>query len=364
MVLFALSCFGLLLFLWLSLRRLDPAQAQGLPLQGRVPRGHAARPRGRRAHRRRDRRQGAREEARPATATARSPRSSSTAEFAPLRKDARAILRQKTLLGETYVELTPGTSARRELPEGGELADAQVGRHGRARRDLPRASTRRRARRSATGSRTSPGDRRPRPGPQRRARQPAAVRRRRRPTCSTCSTPRRRRCAPVPQHRRRVRRAHRRTRRAARPDRQLRAESSRDRAPQRGARRDVPDLPDVPRRVARRRSRACETFAGDTDPLVRDLRPVARDLEPTLRDVRALAPDLRRLFVDLGPLITARRRACPRCATRSTARSRCSASSRRSSAAQPDPPVARVPPAASSDFISNGAAALPTPSRR
>src|ERR671921_2119271 len=30
-------------------------------------------------------------------------------EFAPISKDARAILRQKTLLGETYVELTSGT---------------------------------------------------------------------------------------------------------------------------------------------------------------------------------------------------------------------------------------------------------------
>src|SRR5215204_2534663 len=32
-------------------------------------------------------------------------------EFAPISEDARAILRQKTLLGETYVELTSGTEA-------------------------------------------------------------------------------------------------------------------------------------------------------------------------------------------------------------------------------------------------------------
>src|SRR5687767_5706703 len=30
-------------------------------------------------------------------------------EFAPIAEDARAILRQKTLLGETYVELTSGS---------------------------------------------------------------------------------------------------------------------------------------------------------------------------------------------------------------------------------------------------------------
>ena len=59
------------------------------------------------------------------------------AEYAPLPTDTRAILRQKTLLGETYVELTPGTdesvSAASEgdppsgtIPEGGRLAEAQV----------------------------------------------------------------------------------------------------------------------------------------------------------------------------------------------------------------------------------------------
>ena len=68
-------------------------------------------------------------------------------EFAPISEDARAILRQKTLLGETYIELTPGsntdegapvslgaqggaTDAEAEsiesLPEGGHLAATQV----------------------------------------------------------------------------------------------------------------------------------------------------------------------------------------------------------------------------------------------
>src|SRR5215208_1310905 len=35
-------------------------------------------------------------------------------EFAPISEDARAILRQKTLLGETYVELTSGTEPGEE----------------------------------------------------------------------------------------------------------------------------------------------------------------------------------------------------------------------------------------------------------
>ena len=36
--------------------------------------------------------------------------------YAPIPKDTRAILRQKTLLGETYLELTPGNSRRGHAP--------------------------------------------------------------------------------------------------------------------------------------------------------------------------------------------------------------------------------------------------------
>jgi phospholipid/cholesterol/gamma-HCH transport system substrate-binding protein len=46
-----------------------------------------------------------------------------------------------------------------------------------------------------------------------------------------------------------------------------------------------------------------EKFSVDTRPLVRDLQPVATDLRPTLRDVGRLAPDLEHLFRNLGPLI-------------------------------------------------------------
>jgi phospholipid/cholesterol/gamma-HCH transport system substrate-binding protein len=46
--------------------------------------------------------------------------------YAPLGADARAILRQKTLLGETYVELTPGSIGAPRLRDGAELPDAQV----------------------------------------------------------------------------------------------------------------------------------------------------------------------------------------------------------------------------------------------
>jgi phospholipid/cholesterol/gamma-HCH transport system substrate-binding protein len=48
-----------------------------------------------------------------------------------------------------------------------------------------------------------------------------------------------------------------------------------------------------------------KTFAEDAGPLFDDLRPVARDLSPTLRDVHRLAPKAKRLFRNLDPLIKA-----------------------------------------------------------
>ncbi len=43
-------------------------------------------------------------------------------------------------------------------------------------------------------------------------------------------------------------------------------------------------------------------FQANTHPLVRNLLPVANDISPTLRSVRELSPHLRNLFVDLGDL--------------------------------------------------------------
>jgi phospholipid/cholesterol/gamma-HCH transport system substrate-binding protein len=48
-----------------------------------------------------------------------------------------------------------------------------------------------------------------------------------------------------------------------------------------------------------------KTFAVDARPVFHDLRPVARDLSPTLRDVRHLTPKAHKLFQNLDPLIKA-----------------------------------------------------------
>jgi len=46
--------------------------------------------------------------------------------YAPLAKDSRAMLRTKTLLGETYVELTPGHPSQGTIPEDGTMPPAHV----------------------------------------------------------------------------------------------------------------------------------------------------------------------------------------------------------------------------------------------
>jgi phospholipid/cholesterol/gamma-HCH transport system substrate-binding protein len=52
-------------------------------------------------------------------------------------------------------------------------------------------------------------------------------------------------------------------------------------------------------------------FAGDTRPLVQDLKPVASDLTPTFRKVRQVSPHLRSLFIQLKPLIRVSRNGLP-----------------------------------------------------
>jgi len=47
-------------------------------------------------------------------------------QFAPRPADTRAILRQKTLLGETYIELSPGSPAGPKLADGGSLPKGQI----------------------------------------------------------------------------------------------------------------------------------------------------------------------------------------------------------------------------------------------
>src|SRR4029453_15787052 len=124
MVVFALSCFGLLLFLWLSFGGPIPLKPQGYRVQGAFPEGVTL------ATEADVRIAGVSVgNVRKLQVDPRGNRTLATIEldrqFAPLHADARAMLRQKTLLGETYVELTPGHGAK-TLPEGGRLATGHV----------------------------------------------------------------------------------------------------------------------------------------------------------------------------------------------------------------------------------------------
>ena len=125
MVLFALSCFGLLLFLWLSFGGPIPFKPKKYRFQVAVPEATQL---------------GLEADVRVAgvpigKVRVKEPdkegnRTLATVEvdqrFAPVRSNARAILRQKTLLGETYMELTPGTKDAPFLKENGRLGNARV----------------------------------------------------------------------------------------------------------------------------------------------------------------------------------------------------------------------------------------------
>jgi phospholipid/cholesterol/gamma-HCH transport system substrate-binding protein len=54
-----------------------------------------------------------------------------------------------------------------------------------------------------------------------------------------------------------------------------------------------------------------DEFQADTRPLIQKLLPVANDISPTLDSVEDLAPSLKSLFVDLKPLIRVSREALP-----------------------------------------------------
>ena len=117
MVAFALSCFGLLLFLWLAFGGSIPLEPRGWRFEAQFSEATQL------AKEADVRISGVPVGKVKDIQLARDGRSTVTIElkrrYSPLPSDARAILRQKTLLGETYVELTPGSRTARKLKEGG-----------------------------------------------------------------------------------------------------------------------------------------------------------------------------------------------------------------------------------------------------
>jgi phospholipid/cholesterol/gamma-HCH transport system substrate-binding protein len=125
MVLFTMGCFGLLLFLWISFGGHVPLRANKYELRVSFPEATSlaeaadVRMSGVTIGKvgKKDLDKGANRTRVTLLINRR---------FAPLPKDTRAILREKTLLGETFVELTPGHPSTGKLADHAILPNAQV----------------------------------------------------------------------------------------------------------------------------------------------------------------------------------------------------------------------------------------------
>ena len=125
MVLFAMSCFGILLYLWLVFGGSTPLKPQGYRVKVNFPEATqlaqeadvriSGVPVGRVKKKELD-----------DESDTTSVEIELDDQYAPIPADTRAVLRQKTLLGETYVELTPGTKDGPMVDDGGTLAAGQV----------------------------------------------------------------------------------------------------------------------------------------------------------------------------------------------------------------------------------------------
>ena len=125
MGLFALSCVGLLIFLWLSFGGALPFSAQGYLVRVSFPYADQL---------------GTQADVRIAGVSVGKVigksldpdgnRTIATLEidnkYAPIRSDATAILRTKTILGETYVDISPGSRSAPPIPDDGLLSRGQV----------------------------------------------------------------------------------------------------------------------------------------------------------------------------------------------------------------------------------------------
>jgi virulence factor Mce-like protein len=125
MAAFALSCVGLLLFLWLSFGGTIPLKPQGYRVHVMIPEAAnlaqeadvriSGVPVGKVKLKKAD-----------VKGAATDVLLEIDHRYAPIPKDTKAILRQKTLLGETYVELAPGDKSSGTIPDDGRIPRAQV----------------------------------------------------------------------------------------------------------------------------------------------------------------------------------------------------------------------------------------------
>jgi virulence factor Mce-like protein len=230
--------------------------------------------------------------------------------YAPIPKDTKAILRQKTLLGETYVELSPGSKASGVVIDGGRLARGNVSptveldeifrafdprtrkafedwmvNQGRAVKDHGRDLN------DALGN-LAPFAQDTTEVLKVLDEDKADVRRLVRNTGDVF--------AALTERRGQLRNL------ITSSNKVFQTTAARDRELQ-DAFRVLPTF----LRESRTTLTRVTSFSQNADPLITQLRPAARELSPTLIQLERLAPDLRGLFRDLNPLIKVSRTGLP-----------------------------------------------------
>lgn len=309
MVFFTLSCFGILIFLWLSFGGSVPLQPQGyrvtvaFPEATQLAKEADVRISGVRV--------GKVKQLDPNVGTGLTDAVLEIdSRFAPIPRDTRAILRQKTLLGETYVELSAGRRSSGTLADGGTLPAGQVSEtveldeilrtfdpvtrqkfaiwldeQGRAVANNGPAINAALAALTPFAENTDDVLKvlRTQSGATRRFVRDTGV-------VFDALTERQGQLRDLIVNSNRVFET------TAQRDSEL-AETFRI-------------LPTFLREGRQTTSRLTR-FAANTNPLVTQLRPAARELSPTLINLEALAPDLRGLFTDLDPLVRVSRKGLP-----------------------------------------------------
>jgi phospholipid/cholesterol/gamma-HCH transport system substrate-binding protein len=309
MVAFGLSCFGILVFLWLNFGGSVPLQPEGYRVQVGFPSATQL------AQEADVRISGVRvgkvKRKEPNEQTGLTDTELEIdARYAPIPKDTRAILRQKSLLGETYVELSPGDRSSGVIQDGGTLPAGQVADSVELDEILRSFDPETRARFTtwfdqagiaAKGNAEPLNDALALLTPFAEdtdevlkvlRQQSDATHRFVRDTGYVFDALTERKG----QLRDLIRNSNRTWEAIASRDAQF-ADTF----------RVFPTF----LREGRATTERLTQFADNTNPLIDQLRPAARELSPTLIDLDALAPDLKGLFVDLDPLVRVSKRGLP-----------------------------------------------------
>jgi virulence factor Mce-like protein len=310
MAVFALSCFGLLIFLWLSFGGPIPLKPEQYRLKVHVPEAATL------ANESDVRMSGItigkiKSKALDKRGVTTTVTIDIDPQFAPIAKDAKFILRQKTLLGETYAELTPGNPHSGYLADGGTVPRASVeptvqldeifSAFDKPTRDAFRQWVAESAK-AIKGKKGNPdstakdlNDAFGNLGPfANDAADVLGVLDRQKTDLSKLIRNTGEVFGAISE------RDHALQHLISNSDQVFTATNQRD-AALREIFRIFPTFLDESKATLTR----LKTFSTNTRPLVRDLRPVAAKLDPTVKDLAGLSPDLRQLFRDLDPLITA-----------------------------------------------------------